>query len=237
MRRRPASPLPSWKKASRASCSPREANEIRGTVALVHAVLPKLALSVATVTAVRPLGMGDRVCLDTVSNMVPGEGMLVGNAGSGFFLVHSESLENPYVAARPFRVNAGAVHAYLYLPEGKTKYLSEVKAGDEVLTVRHDGTTSVSNRPCEDRAAAAAFDRSGGGGPAGIAGLAERGDDSADLAGGGGDFRRNPEAGRPGAGARDPGGTAFRDGDRGDDYGAVNAWAGPNELGIHRRND
>ncbi len=88
--------------------------------------------------------MGDRVCLDTVSNMVPGEGMLVGNAGSGFFLVHSESLKNPYVAARPFRVNAGAVHAYLYLPEGKTKYLSEVKAGDEVLTVRHDGTTSVS---------------------------------------------------------------------------------------------
>ena len=47
------------------------------------------------------------------------------------------------VAARPFRVNAGAVHAYVLLPEGKTKYLSELKAGDEVLVVRHDGATSV----------------------------------------------------------------------------------------------
>ena len=36
------------------------------------------------------------------------------------------------------------MHAYLYLPEGKTKYLSELKAGDEVLTVRYDGTTAVS---------------------------------------------------------------------------------------------
>jgi len=122
----------------------RSAEEIRKTVAAVHAVLPKIPLVAATVTTVQPLGMGDRVCLDTVTNMSPGEGMLVGNSASGFLLVHSESLENPYVAARPFRVNAGAVHAYLYLPEGKTKYLSELKAGDEVLTVRYDGTASVS---------------------------------------------------------------------------------------------
>jgi 3-dehydroquinate synthase II len=47
------------------------------------------------------------------------------------------------VAPRPFRVNAGAVHAYALLPEGKTKYLSELKAGDEVLLVRHDGGTAV----------------------------------------------------------------------------------------------
>ncbi len=123
---------------------PSSADEVRTIVAQVHAVLPRLALTAATVTRVQPLGMGDRVCIDTVTNMSPGEGMLVGNAGSGFFLVHSESLENPYVAARPFRVNAGAVHAYLYLPEGKTKYLSELKAGDEVLTVRADGATAVS---------------------------------------------------------------------------------------------
>ena len=69
--------------------------------------------------------------------------MLVGNSGSAYFLVHSESLETPYVAPRPFRVNAGAVHAYVLLPEGKTKYLSELKAGDEVLLVRHDGATAV----------------------------------------------------------------------------------------------
>jgi 3-dehydroquinate synthase II len=72
-----------------------------------------------------------------------GEGMLVGNSGQAFLLVHSESLETPYVAPRPFRVNAGAVHAYVLLPDGKTKYLSELSAGDEVLLVRHDGQTSV----------------------------------------------------------------------------------------------
>ncbi len=122
----------------------RDPDEVRRTVALVHSVLPKLDLVPATVTAVRPLGMGDRVCIDTVTNMEPGEGMLVGNSGSGFLLVHSETVENPYVATRPFRVNAGAVHAYVLLPEGKTKYLSELKAGDEVLIVRHDGRTQVS---------------------------------------------------------------------------------------------
>jgi 3-dehydroquinate synthase II len=119
-------------------------DQIRKAVALVHAVLPTLDLVPAAVTAVRPLGMGDRVCIDTVTNMEPGEGMLVGNSGSGFLLVHSETVENPYVATRPFRVNAGAVHAYVLLPGDATKYLSELRAGDEVLIVRHDGRTQVS---------------------------------------------------------------------------------------------
>jgi len=118
-------------------------SEVRKTVALVHAMSPKVDLAAARVTAVRPLGMGDRACVDTCSRMGQGEGMLVGNSGSAYFLVHSESLETPYVAPRPFRVNAGAVHAYVLLPEGKTKYLSELKAGDEVLLVRHDGATAV----------------------------------------------------------------------------------------------
>ena len=122
----------------------RDPNEVRKTVALVHSVLPKLDLAPATVTAVRALGMGDRVCVDTVTNMEAGEGMLVGNSGSAFLLVHSETVENPYVATRPFRVNAGAVHAYVLLPDDKTKYLGELKAGDEVLIVRHDGRTQVS---------------------------------------------------------------------------------------------
>jgi len=121
----------------------RSADEIRRTVSLVHAMSPRLALVTATVTAVRPLGMGDRACVDTCTQMGPGEGMLVGNSGQAFFLVHSESLENPYVAARPFRVNAGAVHAYVLLPEGKTKYLSELKTGDELLLVHFDGQTAV----------------------------------------------------------------------------------------------
>jgi len=69
--------------------------------------------------------------------------MLVGNSGQAFFLVHSESLETEFLNPRPFRVNAGAVHAYVLLAGGKTTYLSELKAGDEVLLVRHDGQTSV----------------------------------------------------------------------------------------------
>ena len=121
----------------------RSPDEVRRTVELVHALSPKLDLVAARVTAVRPLGMGDRACIDTCTRMSPGEGMLVGNTGQAFFLVHSESLENPYVAARPFRVNAGAVHAYVLLPEGKTKYLAELSAGDEVLVVRFDGQTSL----------------------------------------------------------------------------------------------
>jgi 3-dehydroquinate synthase II len=59
--------------------------------------------------------------------------MLVGNTSSAFLLVHAETLENPYVAPRPFRVNAGAVHAYALTPGGKTAYLSDLKAGDPVL--------------------------------------------------------------------------------------------------------
>jgi 3-dehydroquinate synthase II len=106
-------------------------------------MLPKLELVGAQVTAVRSLGMGDRACVDTCTSMGMGEGMLVGNSGQAFLLVHSESLASPYTAARPFRVNAGAVHAYVLLPDGKTKYLSELKAGDEVLLVRSDGKTAV----------------------------------------------------------------------------------------------
>ncbi len=121
----------------------RDPEEVRRTVALVHAISPKLALIPVEVTTIRPLGMGDRACIDTTTTMSLGEGMLVGNSGSAFFLVHSESLETPYVAPRPFRVNAGAVHAYILLPEGKTRYLSELKSGDEVLLVKHDGTTAV----------------------------------------------------------------------------------------------
>jgi 3-dehydroquinate synthase II len=75
--------------------------------------------------------------------MVPGEGMLVGSYSGGLFLVHSESLESEYVASRPFRVNAGPVQAYVMTPGGKTKYLSELETGDEVLVVDSKGRSRV----------------------------------------------------------------------------------------------
>jgi 3-dehydroquinate synthase II len=98
----------------------------------------RLELISARVTRVMPVGMGDRVCVDTASMMSFGEGMLIGSQARGFFLVHSESEDSPYVAARPFRVNAGAVHAYIRVGE-KTRYLSELKSGDEVTIVSKDG--------------------------------------------------------------------------------------------------
>jgi 3-dehydroquinate synthase II len=70
-------------------------------------------LEVAKVLEVRNLGMGDRVCIDTCSLMAPGEGMLVGSQSGCLFLVQSESESSGYVAPRPFRVNAGAVHSYV----------------------------------------------------------------------------------------------------------------------------
>jgi 3-dehydroquinate synthase II len=99
----------------------------------------RTALTKAVITEVRPLAMGDRICIDTCSLMGIGEGMLVGNSSSALFLIHSESIENPYVEARPFRVNAGPVHAYIRVPHDKTRYLSELKSGDEVLIVNYAG--------------------------------------------------------------------------------------------------
>ena len=69
--------------------------------------------------------------------------MLVGNSSAFTFLVHAETERNEYVAARPFRVNAGAVHAYVRLPGDKTTYLGEFRAGQEVLIVGADGQTYV----------------------------------------------------------------------------------------------
>jgi 3-dehydroquinate synthase II len=95
------------------------------------------------VRGIRPVGMGDRVCIDTCTLMGRGQGCLVGNSGGSLFLVHSESVEGPYAAPRPFRINAGGVHAYVMAPGNRTRYLSELRAGDEILGSDHMGQTSV----------------------------------------------------------------------------------------------
>ncbi|MGM0788108.1 MAG: 3-dehydroquinate synthase II [Thermodesulfobacteriota bacterium] len=123
--------------------TPSDAADLKKALAILKSETEAISLDIAEITELRPLGMGDRVCVDTCSDMRPGEGMLVGNASSALFLVHSESVANPYVAPRPFRVNAGPVHAYTRVPDGKTRYLSELEAGDEVLLVNHRGETSA----------------------------------------------------------------------------------------------
>jgi 3-dehydroquinate synthase II len=108
------------------------ARRIKGTAAQVH-------LDTFTITGIHPVGMGDRICVDTCSLLSSGQGLLVGDTSAGFLLVHAETLSNPYVAPRPFRVNAGAAHAYLLMPSGRTSYLSELRAGDQVLVMDAEG--------------------------------------------------------------------------------------------------
>ncbi len=117
-----------------------DVSEIKRAVEMRDAsTMGTIPLVTARITKVEELEMGDRVCVDTCSLMVRGEGMLVGSQSFGLFLVHSESEESPYVAARPFRVNAGAVYAYVLVGE-KTRYLSELKSGEEVLIVNAEGS-------------------------------------------------------------------------------------------------
>jgi 3-dehydroquinate synthase II len=120
-----------------------DVNEIKKCAEIVQGISERIELVTATITNTKQLGMGDRACLDTCTQMTLGEGMLVGNTAAGFFLVHSESIDNPYVASRPFRVNAGAVHAYTLTPGGKTKYLADLKAGDEVMLVDFQGKSQI----------------------------------------------------------------------------------------------
>jgi len=115
-------------------------DEIRRTVEIRdEAEREQLDLQWATVTDIERVGSADRVCVDTGSLMDSDEGMLVGSMSRGLFFVHAETAESPYVASRPFRVNAGAVHAYVRTPGGGTKYLAELKSGDEVEVVDTDG--------------------------------------------------------------------------------------------------
>lgn len=122
---------------------PADVADLKKALSVLRSDTVQIPLSTAEITEVRAIGMGDRVCVDTCTDMGPGEGMLVGNASSALFLVHAESISNPYVSPRPFRVNAGAVHAYTRVPGGKTRYLSELSAGDPVLLTNYRGESYV----------------------------------------------------------------------------------------------
>ena len=94
-----------------------------------------LSTSPGKILEIKEVGDGERVCVDTVSMLGPGEGMLVGSSSNFMFLVHNESVGSSFTSPRPFRVNAGAVHCYTLAPDGTTRYLSELESGSEVLVV------------------------------------------------------------------------------------------------------
>ena len=97
------------------------------------------------IVALRQIGVGARVCVDTCDLMRTGEGILVGCQSSALFLVEAEVHENPHVATRPFRINAGPASLYTLSSSDRTRYLSELQGGDEVLIVGRDGSTRLSN--------------------------------------------------------------------------------------------
>ena len=91
----------------------------------------------ANVTNVESGGVGERICVDLTERLSEGEGMLIGSSANALVLIHGETISSDFVPSRPFRVNAGAVHAYCLMADGSTKYLSELTAGDQVAIANH----------------------------------------------------------------------------------------------------
>lgn len=111
-------------------------------------------LAIAEVIEVTPIGIGTRVCLDMIDELSPEEGVLIGNTGNGYLLVLSENRTTETYPPRVFRMNAGAIHHYVFLGEGKTTYLSEIKPGLELPIWNGDqmrkvavGRVKVEKRP------------------------------------------------------------------------------------------
>lgn len=115
---------------------------------------PKISLQVGVVTKSKPVGMGYRACIDTATLFDPDEGMLIGSTSDGGILCCPEVYFLPYMELRPFRVNAGAVHSYVYNTNDRTDYMSELKAGSNVMLVNSKGrvrTAPVGRMKIEQR--------------------------------------------------------------------------------------
>ena len=109
---------------------------------------PSVAIQVGVVRATRPVGMGYRSCVDLATLFSPTEGLLVGSTSQGGVLCCAEVFFLPYMELRPFRVNAGAVHSYVYTFNDRTDYMTELCAGSSVMVVDKTGKT---RRACVGR--------------------------------------------------------------------------------------
>jgi 3-amino-4-hydroxybenzoic acid synthase len=109
--------------------------------ALTDAQEPRVKIEVGTVIGTKPVGMGHRSCIDLATLFEPTEGMIIGSTSSGGILCCPEVFYLPYMELRPFRVNAGAVHSYVYQADNRTNYMSELKAGWPAQIVGIDGRT------------------------------------------------------------------------------------------------
>tara|TARA_B100000925_G_scaffold224353_1_gene172951 strand:- start:223 stop:1158 length:936 start_codon:yes stop_codon:yes gene_type:complete len=108
-----------------------------------------------TVDSIEDGGIGERVCVDLIERMKPDEGLCVGSFSSCMVLVQAEVNENPHVPTRPFRVNAGAIHAYVLCGDNNTQYLEELQSGMSVSVISVNGQhrscsvgrVKIENRP------------------------------------------------------------------------------------------
>jgi 3-dehydroquinate synthase II/3-amino-4-hydroxybenzoic acid synthase len=107
--------------------------------ALARRATERVALTEAEIVRLEHIGMGYRACVDTTSLLSKDEGMIVGSTSSGGLLACAEVHHLPYMNTRPFRVNAGAVHSYIWGPGGMAEYLSDLRAGSAVLVTALDG--------------------------------------------------------------------------------------------------
>ncbi len=113
----------------------------------------KFDLVAAPVESVDRVGACWRSCIDTGDIMSIGEGMLVGSTSSAYFLVHGEVIGTEYTGRREWRCNLGPVSNYIIVDQSsraeiRTRYLSELKCGDNVLTIDSNGNArrAVVNR-------------------------------------------------------------------------------------------
>ncbi len=90
------------------------------------------------ITKIEEVGEGMRVCLDFIDILSPTDGVYVGNTGHGYLKVLAENRESEGYPPRPFRLNCGSFHQYLYQQE-KTFYLHELNPGEK-LTITDEKT-------------------------------------------------------------------------------------------------
>ena len=91
------------------------------------------------ITGIEDAGSGDRVCIDTISMLGEDEGLFIGSFASSMLLILSENSKNEFIDTRPFRVNSGSIHQYVYVGNGKTKYLSELNSGTKIEVFNKKG--------------------------------------------------------------------------------------------------
>jgi 3-amino-4-hydroxybenzoic acid synthase len=122
---------------------PRAVGDATRLLTEARTVAEPLELTELEVTQVTHVGMGERACVDTCTYFREDEGILVGSHSKGMILCVSETHPLPYMPTRPFRVNAGAIHSYTLSKDGRTNYLSELRAGGKVLAVDIAGQARV----------------------------------------------------------------------------------------------